>query len=163
MRLVIFAWMLLAGLQPFLAAAKTPDASLERFTTELVNAYRHPDSERIRTLMHPKSRACLQAEPAYERYFLNAETMQALPSNAKISVDGISSTAALPYRGFTFPLRPTHIVHMEYGKKVSSDGRSSTTQIADKYIARIAGRWYLIMPCPTPEGMGRLREMGLQD
>lgn len=163
MRFIVFMCLLLAGLSPSPATAQTPDSGLERFKSDLVNAYRQPDAERIRTLMHPKSRACLQAEPSYERYLLGAETMQALPGDAKISVEAVSPAAALPYRGFKFPLRPSHVVHMEFGKKSSSDGRSSTTQIADKYLARAADRWYLILPCPTPEGMGRLREMGLLD
>lgn len=163
MRFVYFMWLILSGLTPALAVAQTLDPGLERFKAELVKTYNSPDPERIRTLMHPKSLACLQAEPKYERYLLQAETMQAIPADAKISVEAVSATAALPYRGFKFPLRPTHVVRMEFGKNVSSDGRSSTTQIAEKHIARANDRWYLIMPCPTPEGLGRLREMGLLD
>lgn len=163
MRIGIFVWLMLAGLIPSLAGAQTPDSGLERFTAELVNAYKHPAPESIRPLMHPKSVACLKAEPKYERYLLRAETMQALPADAKISVEAVTAAAPLPYRGFTFPQRPTHVVHMEFGKKVSSDGRSSTTQISDKYLARSNDRWFLIMPCPTPEGLGRLRDMGLLD
>lgn len=163
MRFVFFAWLMLAGFLPTLAVAQTLDSSLERFKAELVKTYNNPTPEHIRTLMHPKSLACLQAEPKYERYLLQAETMQAIPTDAKISVEAVAATDAMPYRGFKFPLRPTHIVRMEFGKKVSSDGRSTTTQVTDKYIARANDRWYLIMPCPTPEGLGRLREMGLLD
>lgn len=137
------------------------DPDLESFKTEVVNVYRNPDSGRIRGLLHLKSLTCMQAEPKYEQYLLKAETIQPIPSDAKISVDEVSANAVLPYRGFTFPLRPTHVVYMEFGKKVSSDGRSKTTKISSVYIARDKGRWYLIMPCPTPEGMGRLRDMGL--
>ena len=163
MRFVFSMWLMLAGLTPSLAVAQTLESSLERFKAELVKAYNNPDPARIRTLMHPKSLACLQAEPKYERYLLQAETMQAIPADAKISVEAVAATATLPYRGFKFPLRPSHLVHMEFGKKASPDGRSSTTQISEKYIARANDRWYLIMPCPTPEGLGRLREMGLLD
>lgn len=162
MRFFIIVWLMLIALSSSQASAQMLDSSLERFKNELVDAYQRPDAERIRALMHPKSRACLQAEPHYERYLMKAETMQAIPGDAKISVEAVSA-GALPYRGFTFPLRPTFVVHMEHGKQTSSDGRSSTTQIADKYITRVADRWYLIFPCPTPAGMGRLREMGLLD
>lgn len=163
MRYIFLMCLMLAGFSPSLSAAHAADTGLERFKAELVGAYRQPDAERIRSLLHPKSLACLQAEQAYERYLLRAETMQALPRDAKISIDAISPVVTLPFADFTFPVRPSHVVHMEYGKQVSGDGRSSTTQIADKYLARSADRWYLIMPCPTPEGMGRLREMGLLD
>jgi len=144
------------------AVAKKPDAGLENFKSEVVGAYTRPDLERIRALMYPESIACLHAEPKYEQYLLRAETMEAIPSDAKISVETVSANATLPYRGFRFPLRPSHIVRMEFGKKTLPDG-SRISQIADKYIARVNNRWYLILPCPTPEGMGRLREMGLLD
>ena len=144
------------------AVVKKPDAGLENFKSEVVGAYIRPDLERIRTLMYPESLACLHAEPKYEQYLLRAETMEAIPSDAKISVETVSANATLPYRGFRFPLRPSHIVRMEFGKKALPDG-SRISQIADKYIARVNSRWYLITPCPTPEGMARLREMGLLD
>jgi len=163
MRIVFFLWLMLAAVTPALSVAQASDSGLEGFKAELVNTYRYPDNQRIRTLMHPESLACLQAEPKYERYLLNAETMQALPADAKVSVKAVAATAPLPFRGFKFPLRPSHVVRMEFGKKVSSDGRSSTTQIAEKYIGRANDRWYLIIPCPTPEGLGRLRDMGLLD
>src|SRR5689334_3377726 len=134
MRFVYLAWLMLAGLTPSLAVAQTLDPGLERFKAELVKTYNNPDPERIRTLMHPKSLACLQAEPKYERILLQAETMQAIPTDTKISIEAVSATAPLPSRGFQFPLRPTHVVRMEFGKRVSSDGRSSATEIAEKHI-----------------------------
>jgi len=144
------------------AVAKKTEAGLENFKSQVMGAYSQLDPERIRTLMYPESLACLRAEPKYERYLLKAETMEAIPSDAKISVETVSANATLPYRGFRFPLRPSHIIRMEFGEKALPDG-SKISQIADKYIARVNNRWYLIMPCPTPEGMGRLREMGLLD
>jgi len=163
MRFVIFVWLCLVAFASSMAVAQASDAGLERFKAELVRTYNNPAPESIRTLMHPKSLACLQAEPKYERYLMKAETMQAIPGDAKISIQPVAANAALPYRGFTFPLRPSHVVRMEYGREVSSDGRSATTQISEKHIARANNRWYLIFPCPTQEGMGRLREMGMLD
>ena len=139
---------------------KSTDESLESFKAELIEVYNHPNPEQIRTLVYPKSLACMRSEAKYEKYLMRAETIQAIPSDAVVSIEKRSANAALPYRGFNFPLPPSHIVRMEFGKKVLHDG-SKTSQIAEKYIARANGRWYLIFPCPTSEGMGRLREMGL--
>lgn len=94
---------------------------------------------------------------------MKAETIQAIPGDAKVSIQPVAAHAALPYRGFTFSVRPSHVVRMEYGREVSSDKRSTTSRISEKYIARANNRWYLILPCPTPEGLDRLREMGLLD
>ncbi len=143
------------------ASAAALDAEGERFKASLVAAYSNPSAGRIQALLHPKSLACMRAEPKYESYLLRAESMQAVPVDAKLEVNEIPPGAALPFRGFEFPLRPSHVVRMEYGRKASPDGRSATTQIVEKHIAREGGRWYLILPCATPEGMGRLREMGL--
>jgi len=163
MRSAAFAWLFLAAVSSSVEAAQSLDTSLERFKAELVNAYRQPDRERIRKLIHPKSIICLQTEPKYERYLLQAETNQALPPDAVVSVEPVDANTALPFRGFKFPLRPSHVVRMEFGKKVSSDGRSAITRISDKYISHSDNRWHLLIPCPTAEGLERLRDMGLLD
>lgn len=144
------------------AVTKKLDTGLEDFKNELVSAYSHPDKTSIRALTHPKSLACLRTEPKYEQYLLRAETMEAIPPDAIISVDTVAANTVLPYRGFKFPMRPSHMIRIEFGGKVSPDG-SKISQVASKYIARIHDRWYLILPCPTTEGMTRLREMGLLD
>jgi hypothetical protein len=161
MRLVMTLLLVLNAGSPLWAMAETLDAGGERFKTELVKAYGAPNPDRIGGLLHPKSLACLSAEQNYERYLMRAETVQAVPPEAKVSVEPVAEDAQLPYRGFVFPLRPSHVVRMEFGRKPSPDGRSATTQIAEKYIARDGDRWYLIMPCSTPDGLRRLREMGL--
>jgi hypothetical protein len=159
MRIIVALIMFLVGIAA--AIAQTLDPPGERFKSELLRVYAAPDAQRIRALLHPKSAACVGAEPAYERYLMRAETMQPVPSDAKSSVQAIAADAKLPYSGFEFPVRPSHVVRMEYGRKQSPDGKSSTTQVAEKHIAREGERWYLVFPCPTRQGMERLREMGL--
>jgi hypothetical protein len=161
---------LLAGLvialfvaPPAGASAQLLDTEGERFRAEVVQVYGAPDADRIRALLHPKSAACLRAEPKYERYLMRAETMQPLPHGATVSVHAVAANARLPYAGFDFPVRPSHLLRMEYGRTTSPDGRETTTQIADKYIARDDGKWYVILPCATPTGLRRLGEMGLLD
>jgi hypothetical protein len=101
--------------EPIRATAQPLDADGERFTAEVVKTYGKPAIDRIRALLHPKSVACLRAEPEYERYLMRAETMRAVPATAEISVDAVAADAELPFRGFQFPVRPTHVVRMEYG------------------------------------------------
>ena len=91
MRFVSFAWLMLAGLTPSLAVAQTLDSGLERFKAELVKTYNNPDPERIRTLMHPISLACLQAEPKYERYqTLSTTTLKINKKTAVVVLDNTS-------------------------------------------------------------------------
>lgn len=163
MRYLLIVLLTLVALSSVRSVVWASDAGLEGFRAELVKAYGKPAPERIRALAHPKSLACLQADPGYERYLMKAETMQAIPGDAKVSIQPVAADAALPYRGFTFPVRPSHVVRMEYGREMSSDKRSATTRIAEKYLARANNRWYLVLPCAAPEGRARLREMGLLD
>ena len=146
----------------FPAMAETLDSDGERFKAKLIKTYNTPGIEGIKTLLHPKSRECLRAEPKYEKYLMRAEIIQPIPADAKVSVQTLAPDARLPYRGFEFPLRPSHVVSFEFGRKQSPD-RSATAKIADKYILKDSGRWYLIMPCATPEGLKRLNDMGLLD
>ena len=156
--------MLLVSLNagcPIWAVAQALDADGERLKSELIKAYRTPSPDAISALLHPRSRACVRAEPKYERYLMRAETAQAVPPDAKVSVEPVAADAPPPFRGFEFPVRPTHVVRMEFGRKPSADGRSATTQIAEKHIARDGNRWHLVLPCATSEGLRRLGEMGL--
>lgn len=145
------------------AAAQALDADGERFKAEVVATYGEPTIDRVRALLHPKSAACLRANAEYERYVMRAETRQPAPMTVQVSVDEVAADADLPYRDFEFPVRPTHIVRMEYGQIGTRDARSGLSRVAEKYIARDGARWYLILPCATPEGMRRLRDMGLLD
>lgn len=141
------------------SSAHALDTDGERLVAQVAEAYRAPTGERVLALAHPKSLSCLQAEPKYQRYLMRAETGQPIPANAKRSVDALAPDANLPYRGFTFPVRPSHVIRMEYMQ--SARQGASVTAVAEKHIVRDGGRWYVVFPCPTPEGMDRLKDMGL--
>ena len=159
MKIIMLLLVLSIG-SPFPAMGETLDSDGERFKAKLIKTYNSPTIEGIKTLLHPKSRECLRAEPKYENYLLRAETIQPIPADAKVSVQALAADAKLPYRGFEFPLRPSHIVRFEFGRKQLPDS-SSITAISEKYILRNNNRWYLIMPCVTPDGLKRLNDMGL--
>lgn len=136
------------------------DRDGEKFKADLLAVYSKPDTARVMALVHPKSVACLKAEPKYQEYLMRMETMQPIPADAKVTVVEVGATEKLPFQGFEFPLRPTHTVRAAFGRQVL-DAKSAVTQIAEKHIGRDGGRWYMILPCPTAEGMSILREMGL--
>lgn len=137
--------------------------SAEALLAQVAEAYRQPEAARIEALMHPSSRACLQAEPRYRRYLLHAETAQPLPAAASAAIEAIAPDAVLPYRGFQFPLRPTHVLRFEFDRQETADGRGSLASVAEKHAIEHDGRWQLLFPCPTTEGMQRLQELGLLD
>jgi hypothetical protein len=152
----------LAFLAPLLASAQPLDAEGERFKTQLLKVYSAPTAAGIRSLLHEKSLACMRKEPEYERYIMRAETLTSIPTDAKVSVEGFPSGAKAPFRGFNFPIQPSHKIAMEYGRKVDpADKRVTTSSITDEYIARDASGWHLIFACPQPEGMRHLKDMGL--
>jgi len=146
---IILLMLVLTIISPLAAMAEMLDSDGERFKARLIKTYNAPGVAGIKTLLHPKSLECLRAEPKYENYLMRAETIQPIP-------------AGLPYRGFEFPLRPSHVMRLEFGRKQLPD-RSAITEIAEKHILKDGGRWYLIMPCATPEGLKRLNDMGLLD
>jgi hypothetical protein len=143
-------------------SAQPLDAEGERFKARLLKVYAAPSAADIAGLLHEKSKSCLRKEPEFERYMMRAETMIPIPADAIISVETYPANAKAPFRGFDFPVQPSHKILMEYGRKVDpTDKRVTTSSIANEYIARDASGWRLIFACPTPEGMRHLKEMGL--
>ena len=159
---IILLMLVLTIISPLAAMAEMLDSDGERFKARLIKTYNAPGVAGIKTLLHPKSLECLRAEPKYENYLMRAETLQPIPVDANASVQSLAADAKLPYRGFEFPLRPSHVMRLEFGRKQLPD-RSAITEIAEKHILKDGGRWYLIMPCATPEGLKRLNDMGLLD
>ena len=159
---IILLMLVLTIISPLAAMAEMLDSDGERFKARLIKTYNAPGVAGIKTLLHPKSLECLRAEPKYENYLMRAETLQPIPVDANASVQSLAADAKLPYRGFEFPLRPSHVMRFEFGRKQLPD-RSAITEIAEKHILKDGGRWYLIMPCATPEGLKRLNDMGLLD
>lgn len=147
---------------PLLASAQPLDAEGERFKAQLLKVYSAPTAAGIRSLLHEKSQACMRKEPGYERYMMRAETLTPIPVDAKVSIETFPPDAKAPFRGFDFPVQPSHKILMEYGRKVDpADKRVTTSYIANEYIARDVSGWHLIFACPQPEGIRLLKDMGL--
>jgi len=137
--------------------------TVEALTAQVREVYRQPQAAAIEALMHPATRACLADQPRYRAYLLRMEAAAPLPADTIGRIETIDQEAPLPFRGFEFPLRPTHLLRFELAGQASADGRGSVSQVVEKHAVASDGRWQLLFPCPLPEGLQRLREFGLLD
>jgi len=132
------------------------DAARRRFVQQYMDAIRARDVGAIRRLTHPASLACIddasraffdsvfKGELRYARTIAGYRITRIGPASA-LSVPGIPDTL------FREPVPATH----EF--QVDADAASSSTTIIRR-IARLDGAWYIVVPCPTAEGLERFRE-----
>lgn len=144
----------------------------EAFIKSFVGAINAKDLERLKELVHPASLACItdMNRDFYDSYFskefkgsnlptdctttriqrLSAdETLPIGSSNeCKIRIKPISANAPLLLENdFSYPVRPTHLVQIEYGDK-------------NKMIQVIQGNgvWNEVVPCPKPETVRKFKD-----
>jgi hypothetical protein len=124
-------------------APERPEAFAERF----VGALRAKNSEQRIALMHPASRACInaQTQPYYDDIF-SRQSKYAVTANYKVRVTPVPADGPLMFEDrLYYPLRPTHMIQIDFDTSPYS-GASIILQ------AVYAGaRWYEASPCPRPE------------
>jgi hypothetical protein len=113
------------------------------------------DLQRYKSLVHPSSLACMRK--ATEDYF--AATL-ALRQGRRTSVPRvlieslppkIALNEAAARLGFTYPVRPTHVFHLD----LVTSGAPYENLVA--FAVAEEGTWYEVLPCPTAKTAAEFR------
>jgi hypothetical protein len=127
--------------------------SPESFAKSFVDAINSKSTERRLELLHPKSKACINAEtrPYFDwilvrqsRHVISAAyqvAIQPLSSQRKVSPDGRSA----------YPVRPTHQLQIDF-----DTGPNKNTSLV-LFTVREGQRWYEVLPCPSSEAVTSAR------
>lgn len=130
-----------------------------KFVREYVEAIRSKDIHRFEQTFHPTFRECISPETqAFFDFLFSRQD----PPNTGYRITSIKPedpkqpTAAgfLPPEGFTFPVRPTHTIQIDFDP--TKDGTSLYSSILS--VAPDHGGWYWVGPCPNAKGMELFRE-----
>lgn len=145
----------LALLSPLLCIAQATDSGRpETFAKEFVDAVNSKSTEHRLSLLHPKSRVCInaQTQPYYDWIFSH-QLRHTIPATAyKIATEPLSGEQTPASDGKSdYPLRPTHRLQIDF-----ETGPYSSTSII-LLIVRDGARWREVLPCPRPETMPGIR------
>jgi hypothetical protein len=130
------------------AQASSPDQP-EAFARLFVDAINSKSAERRLALLHPKSKACInaQTQPYYDWIF-SRQLKHVIPAKYKIAAKPLAGKQALPSDGKSdYPLRPSHQLQIDF-----DTGPYSATSIV-LLIVRDGARWYEVLPCPRPDAI----------
>ena len=141
------------------ASAQPGDAAQRRFVQSYVAAIRSQDAGRVRNVIHPATRACMNEQ---DRFFFDYMFNQQLETGAEITgayevehirpVSGRAELMGLPPEGFAYPVEPTHLMQL------NAQGKNHQTYIVLAYLAPANGGWFVITPCPNAVGMKMIAE-----
>jgi hypothetical protein len=130
------------------AQVGSPDQP-EAFARLFVDAINSKSAERRLALLHPKSKACIdaQTQPYYDWIF-SRQLKYIIPAKYKVAAQPLAGKQALPSDGKSdYPLRPSHQLQIDF-----DTGPYSTTSIV-LLIVRDGARWYEVLPCPRPDAI----------
>jgi len=118
----------------------------QAFVERYVDAIRARDVGRLKSLVHPRSLACIQPETAsfYDDVFAS-RTRQPAGAQYAASVQVVAPGQPLMMEGdVTYPVRPTHWIQIDF-----APGAASGTLLMVQVVAE-RGAWLEVLPCPTP-------------
>lgn len=144
----------LALLSPLWSSAQVtePDRP-EAFAKEFVDAVNSKNTERRLALLHPKSRACINAQTqAYYDWMFSRQSKHVIPAAYKITTNPVPSDTPLMSDGRSdYPLRPTQQLQIDF-----ETGPYRSTSIV-LLIARDGASWREVLPCPRPDAIAGIR------
>ena len=133
------------------AQAGSPDQP-EAFVGLFVDAINSKSAERRLALLHPKSKACVnaQTQPYYDWIF-SRQLRHVIPAKYKVAAEPLAGKQSLPSDGKSdYPLRPSHQLQIDF-----DTGPYSSTSIV-LFIVRDGARWYEVLPCPRPDAISSI-------
>jgi hypothetical protein len=130
--------------------AKHP-ATINEFLKQYVSAINSRDIVTYRSLLHPKSLACITPESNdyYDRAF-RVNMRHPIPADYKFEVKPVGNYDKLGFEGYAvFPIRPAQLVQIEYSRGAENTGEVIFWLLQDQ------GGWAEIFPCATQETIKR--------
>ena len=137
------------------AAESQGDAAQQALAQAYVAAVNAGDAVALRGLLHPAVRACIDdaTRPMFD--WIVTRELRAGPRSSSFRIAPVGApgtwTATLPQNLLRYPVEPTHEIQWELAM---SETRSRTVI---RQIAMADGAWFIVLPCPTPEGVEAFR------
>lgn len=131
---------------PLAARADSPDRPVE-FAPRLVAAINGKNVDRRKSLLHPKTLACItpQTQPFIEDALAD-QFRHNIPASYRSRADAIPADRPLSVaEGVVFPLRPTHQVQLDW----ETGPQQGVTFVA--LVAYTQSGWREVWPCVSPE------------
>lgn len=126
----------------------------EGFAQLFVDAINSKSPDRRLALLHPRSKACINAQTqAYFDYIFSRQAKHVIPAaKYKSFVGGLSGEAVVAADGRSdYPLRPTHQLQIDF-----ATGSNSSTSIV-VLLVQDGASWYEVLPCPRPDAIASVR------
>lgn len=141
-------------LSPLWCSAQVADPGQpEAFAKEFVEAVNSKNAERRLALLHPQSRACInaQTQPYYDWIF-SRQSRHVIPAAYKVTTNPVPGDTPLMSDGRSdYPLRPTQQLQIDF-----ETGPYRSTSII-LLIARDGAGWREVLPCPRPDAIAGIR------
>ncbi|HEU4747942.1 MAG TPA: hypothetical protein VFS56_05530 [Gemmatimonadaceae bacterium] len=130
------------------------------FANSYLSAITGPDIERYKRLIHPRSRACMNAENAdfFNRIF--ERRVRRVAKNPRMSIERVkdrSMFSPAKSNGLHYPSRPSHVIHINLVSTGSKQYQVSA------FVVRENGIWYEVLPCPSAKSLSTMREAQRRD
>jgi len=132
----------------------------QTFANAYLSAITGPDIERYKRLIHPRTRACMNAENAdfFNKVF--ERRVRRVAKNPSMSVERVKDAAMFSStrsNGLNYPSRPSHLIHIN----LISTGSKQYSVSA--FVVRENGLWYEVLPCPSAKSLVMMRESQRRD
>ena len=130
------------------------------FAQSYLSAITGPDIERYKRLIHPRTRACMNAENAdfFNRIF--ERRVRRVAKDPRMSIEKVKNPAMFSSarnNGMSYPARPSHMIHIN----LISTGSKQYSVLA--LVVRENGLWYEVLPCPSAKSLVTMREAQRKD
>ena len=132
----------------------------QTFANEYLSAITGSDIERYKKLLHPRTRACINAENAdfFDRIF--ERRVRRFAKNPRMSVEKVKDASVFSSarnNGMSYPARPSHVIHINL---VSTGSKQYSVSAL---VVRENGIWYEVVPCPSAKSLVMMREAQRKD
>jgi len=146
----------LSGLALPAEAQAGPNAAQQQLARNYMAAVRAKDRTRLQALLHPKVATCQSASTREYFDYLANQSLENVPrGNYKVTVTPLppgGPPAMLPATMFQYSVQPTQQL------QIDGDITAANSVSVIRFIAEQGGRWYIVYPCPNPEGVKYFHE-----
>jgi hypothetical protein len=119
--------------------------SVDEFLVEYVTAFNAKDVDRLRSLLHPRSLACITSDN--KRIYDEALAVlirDPIPSRHEFRTTLVGAQNELPFKGYAeFPIRPSHEIRITYSRGLEDSAEHELWLLLER------DRWYEVDPCMT--------------
>jgi hypothetical protein len=128
----------------------TPDQ--QAFARKVADAMSSKDFGAMKQLFAPSTLKCIGTHQDFLQERINRQLALPISTKYKLTITKLPPNIMNPSKFATYPLRPTHLMGMEF----DADANHDTVNLP---IGQEDGKWYEAQPCPTDAGMVRFAKL----